>query len=133
MTAKSAGGGAKAATQKSNPTPESPAAPEPCAPAVSLARLTHELEQARLLAMADAKGASAATSAILGKARLHGLLVERRELTGRGGGPVKTEEVNAHELGRRLAFALRGAAETEETADHAHPGPDAERPDLDTQ
>ena len=56
-------------------TTEPPAAPELSAPAVTLARLTHELEKARLLAMADAKGASAATSAILGKARLHGLLV----------------------------------------------------------
>lgn len=50
--------------------------------AVSVESLTEELEAARLSAMADKKGASAAVSAIMGKAKLHGLLIERHELTG---------------------------------------------------
>ena len=47
---------------------------------VSLESLTTELEEARLLAMKDEKGASAAVAATLGKARLHGLLIERKEV-----------------------------------------------------
>lgn len=46
---------------------------------VTLESLTEELEQARLLAMADEKGASAAVAASMGKAKLHGFLVERSE------------------------------------------------------
>lgn len=133
MTDKKPGLADDEAAQPDQHITESPAAPEPCAPGLTIARLTHELEQARLLAMADAKGASAATSAILGKARLHGLLVERREMSGRGGGPVKTEDVNAQELGRRLAFALRSAAETETASDHADCGSDVAEQDMDRQ
>jgi phage terminase small subunit len=50
--------------------------------AVSVESLTEDLESARLLAMADKKGASAAVSAIMGKAKLHGLLIDKKELTG---------------------------------------------------
>ena len=46
---------------------------------VTLESLTEELEQARLLAMKDEKGASAAVAASMGKAKLHGFLVERSE------------------------------------------------------
>ena len=41
---------------------------------VSVGSLTDELEKARAKAMAEAKGASAAVSAIMGKAKLHKLL-----------------------------------------------------------
>jgi phage terminase small subunit len=50
--------------------------------AVSVETLTDELEAARLHAMADEKGASAAVSAIMGKAKLHGLIVDKKELSG---------------------------------------------------
>jgi phage terminase small subunit len=43
---------------------------------VSVGTLTAELEGARLKAMAEGKGASAAVSAIMGKAKLHKLLDE---------------------------------------------------------
>ena len=48
--------------------------------AVSVESLTEELEEARLLAMADEKGASAAVSAIMGMAKLHGLVVDKKEM-----------------------------------------------------
>lgn len=41
--------------------------------------LTHELEKARVKAMGDEKGANTAVSATMGKAKLLGLLSERRE------------------------------------------------------
>jgi phage terminase small subunit len=47
---------------------------------VTVDTLTNELEAARELAMKDEKGASAAVSAVLGKAKLHGLLVDRSEV-----------------------------------------------------
>jgi phage terminase small subunit len=46
---------------------------------VTLESLTEELEAARQLAMKDEKGASAAVAASMGKAKLHGFLVERSE------------------------------------------------------
>lgn len=46
---------------------------------VTIESLTNELEQARVLAMADEKGASAAVSAVMGKAKLHGLLIDKGE------------------------------------------------------
>lgn len=55
---------------------------------VSVGTLTQELEEARQHAMKDEKGASAAVSAILGKAKIHGLLVDRKEHTGKDGMPL---------------------------------------------
>ncbi|MDR6632358.1 hypothetical protein J2X72_001142 [Phyllobacterium sp. 1468] len=59
--------------------------------AVTVESLTDELEEARQLAMADEKGASAAVAAVMGKAKLHGLLIEKNEHTGKNGGPIQTE------------------------------------------
>lgn len=52
---------------------------------VSVGSLTEELELARVHAMKDDKGASAAVSATMGKAKLHGLLVDKAEVTGKDG------------------------------------------------
>jgi phage terminase small subunit len=60
---------------------------------VSIASLTDELEEARRLAMADEKGASAAVAAVMGKAKLHGLLIEKNEHTGKGGAPIAFQRV----------------------------------------
>lgn len=57
---------------------------------ITVESLTAELEQARILAMDDDKGASAAVSAVMGKAKLHGLLVEKAEHSGPGGKPIET-------------------------------------------
>jgi hypothetical protein len=48
--------------------------------AVSVESLTDKLEDARFLAMADDKGASAAVSAIMGTAKLHGMLIDKKEV-----------------------------------------------------
>lgn len=49
-----------------------------CIAMVSVGTLTAELEEARVKAMAEGKGASAAVSAIMGKAKLHKLLDEEK-------------------------------------------------------
>ena len=46
---------------------------------VTVDGLTWELEKARILAM-DARNAAAAVQAIMGKAKLHGLLVDRTQI-----------------------------------------------------
>jgi len=84
---------------------------------VTVDSLTAELEEARLQAKADEKGASAAVSAVMGKAKLHGLLIDKNEHSGPDGGPIETKDITTHELGRRLAFALRKSAEAEEGGD----------------
>ena len=68
---------------------------------VSIESLTEELEDARRLAMADEKGASAAVAAVMGKAKLHGLLVEKNEHTGKNGGPIQTETKTWREVLRQ--------------------------------
>ena len=60
---------------------------------VSIESLTNELEEARRLAMADEKGASAAVAAVMGKAKLHGLLIEKNEHTGQGGVPIEVRSL----------------------------------------
>ncbi len=60
---------------------------------VSIESLTVELEEARRLAMADEKGASAAVAAVMGKAKLHGLLIEKNEHTGKNGGPIEVRSL----------------------------------------
>lgn len=72
---------------------------------VSVGSLTEELEAARVKAMADDKGASAAVSATMGKAKLHGLLIEKAELTGKDGKDLVPVE-GARDLARLIAFAL---------------------------
>ncbi len=46
---------------------------------ITVDSLTVELEEARQLAMQDGKGASAAVSAVMGKAKLHGLLIDKSQ------------------------------------------------------
>jgi len=48
--------------------------------AVTIERITAELEEARQLALKSPTGASAAVAASLGKAKLHGLIVDRAKL-----------------------------------------------------
>jgi phage terminase small subunit len=43
--------------------------------------------------MADEKGASAAVAAVMGKAKLHGLLIEKNEHTGKGGAPIEVRSL----------------------------------------
>ncbi|TPL33782.1 terminase small subunit [Mesorhizobium sp. B2-4-8] len=71
---------------------------------VSIGTLTEELELARVHAMKDDKGASAAVSATMGKAKLHGLLVDKAEVTGKDGKDLVP--VDGRGLARLIAFAL---------------------------
>lgn len=78
---------------------------------VSVGTLTEELEQARDKAMAEAKGASAAVSAIMGKAKLHGLLVDKIAQTDTDGKDVPADTSN-RELAKAMALILsRGVKE----------------------
>lgn len=52
---------------------------------VTVESLTEKLEEARKHALKDEKGASAAVSAIMGMAKLHGLLIEKQDLTSSDG------------------------------------------------
>lgn len=54
---------------------------------VTVDSITLELEEARTLAMGSVQP-SAAISASLGKAKLHGLMVDKNEHTGKDGGPI---------------------------------------------
>ncbi|MDO9417019.1 terminase [Pararhizobium sp.] len=74
--------------------------------AVSIQSLTDELEEARGIAIAE-KQSSAAVAATLGKAKLHGLLVDKKQHTGPNGGPIQTidlSNVSADDLERLEAL-----------------------------
>ena len=47
---------------------------------VTVESITKELDEARDHALLDPKGASAAVSAVMGKAKVHGLLIDRAEV-----------------------------------------------------
>ncbi len=55
---------------------------------VTIDSLTDELQAALEKAMNETRGASAAVTAIMGKAKLHGLIVEKNEHTGKDGEPL---------------------------------------------
>lgn len=73
---------------------------------ISVGTLTERLEEARVKAMAEAKGASAAVGAIMAVAKLHGLLVDRIEATGKDGKDLVPEGKSGRALAREIAFAL---------------------------
>ena len=60
---------------------------------VTVAGLSENLEIAMNLAFQN-KQAAAMVSAIMGRAKLHGLLVDRAELTGKDGGPITVDDVS---------------------------------------
>lgn len=71
---------------------------------VTVGSLTQELEEARVKAMSDDKGASAAVSAIMGKAKLHKLLVERVAHENPDGTPL---DQSPRELAKAVAYVLQ--------------------------
>lgn len=83
---------------------------------VTVASIIAELDEARELARTVHQPA-AMTSASMGKAKVAGLLVERTELTGKDGGAIQTEEVNARELvaSRIAGLAARKRSERDHT------------------
>lgn len=68
---------------------------------VTIDSITLELEEARILAK-DEKQAAPMVSASLGKAKLHGLVVEKNEHSGPNGGPIATTNKSDDELNRRI-------------------------------
>lgn len=56
---------------------------------VTIDSLTEELNEARAQAQLDPKGANAHVAAVMGKAKLHGLITDKKELGGKDGGPVQ--------------------------------------------
>lgn len=80
---------------------------------VSLASVTEELELARSLAM-ETEQPSAAVSASMGKAKLHGLITDKSEVAGKDGGPIETKETTSLETAKRIAFILAQATRGKE-------------------
>jgi len=71
--------------------------------------LISELDEARQVALASPRGASAAVSATMGKAKLLGLVVDRAELTGKDGGPIQavTASMTPQEAAEAYAATLK--------------------------
>lgn len=69
---------------------------------ITVDSLTMELEQARWLAI-KTEQPSSAVSATLGKAKLHGLITDKNELSGPNGGPIETKNKSDDEINRRIA------------------------------
>jgi phage terminase small subunit len=69
---------------------------------VTIHSLTDELEEARAIAIAE-KQSSAAVTATLGKAKLHGLLIDKKRLEGPEGGPVQID-LNGYSLEQLRVF-----------------------------
>lgn len=61
---------------------------------VTIQSLTEELEEARAIALAE-KQSSAAVAATMGKAKLHGLVVEKKQHSGPNGGPIPIDLTSA--------------------------------------
>ena len=68
---------------------------------VTVDTLTKELEEARAVALVEAQP-SAMVSASLGKAKLHGLLVEKKEHTGKDGGPIETVDHTPEQVAKEV-------------------------------
>jgi phage terminase small subunit len=62
--------------------------------AITVETLVEELNEARIVALSSPRGASAAVSATLGKAKLLGLIIDRSEV----GKPGEFDEMNAGQL-----------------------------------
>lgn len=58
---------------------------------VTVDTITAELEELKSLATLD-KQYSPAITAVMGKAKIHGLLIDKAEITGKDGGPIVTKE-----------------------------------------
>ena len=73
---------------------------------VTVDSITGELEEARQLAMTTAQP-SPAVSASMGKAKLHGLIVDKGELTGKDGGPIVTTSADDAIIAQALALLAK--------------------------
>lgn len=76
---------------------------------VTVDTLTNEYEEIRSAALAE-KQFSPAVSAVTGKAKLHGHLTDKHEMTGKDGGPIETKDITGMEFARRAAFLFAQAS-----------------------
>lgn len=76
---------------------------------VTVASITQELEEARTLALQEAQ-ASAAVSASMGKAKLHGFLVDKRDLTSSDGSMTPKPGLDASKLSAETLREILNAA-----------------------
>ena len=72
---------------------------------VTVGSLTEKLESARIHSMAADNGASAAVSAVMGMAKLHGLDINKHEHGGTGS-PIEISDISQAEKARVIAAAL---------------------------
>jgi hypothetical protein len=73
---------------------------------ITVDRITEMLEEDRKLAQQEGQ-AGAAVSASMAIAKLHGLILDRKELTGKNGEPLSpVREFTELESARRIAFIL---------------------------
>jgi phage terminase small subunit len=72
---------------------------------VTIESLTKELDEDRTLAREE-KQPSAAITAVMGKAKLHGLVTDKKELTGKDGKPLEINSASENEAARAIAFLL---------------------------
>ncbi len=91
--------------------------------AVTIQSLTDELEEARGIAVAE-KQSSAAVAATMGKAKLHGLLIDKKRLDGPNGGPIKIDLTNLppDEIERLISLFGHLASVTDDDAEDASGG-----------
>jgi phage terminase small subunit len=76
---------------------------------VTVASITQELEEARALALQEAQ-ASAAVSASMGKAKLHGLIVEKRDHRSSDGSMTPKSGLDASKLSAEALREILNAA-----------------------
>lgn len=77
---------------------------------ITVDSITQELIEDRQFAREQGQ-AAAAISATVHKAKLHGLMVDKQEVTGKDGGAIITEDRTPLETARRIAFLLSQASQ----------------------
>lgn len=77
---------------------------------ITVDSLVGELEEARLAAMQNPRGISAAVSAVMGKAKLLGLVTDKLEHTGKDGAPIAVikREMTPQEAAELYARTVSG-------------------------
>ena len=63
--------------------------------------LTDELEEARQVSMGEGQGGGM-VSATMGKAKLHGLLIDKNELTGKNGQPIEVAVTTKDQIKKEI-------------------------------
>ena len=86
--------------------------------AITIDSLVAELEEARCIAMCNPRGISAAVSAVMGKAKLLGLVTDKHELTGKDSEPIEVNTSTNELVSRISRLAARSGANGCTRRDH---------------